>query len=140
MASELVPDGPNREVPSGGFFGYQIQPLIGVEAGWRYRTRRAVFKGEEQSDAVRRLLFGADVAFNLTSHLIVKVTDIFYLRGETPNDRKRNYFNGVIEALLGDLWQGASQSVFFSFERGNQPPFASAGVNALTFGYRIKSD
>lgn len=136
----LVPDSPQKEVPSGGFLGYQIQPFVGIEAGWRYRERRPTFKAEEQSDAVRRLRFGIDIAFNLTPRLTLTLTDIFYLRGESPGDRKRNYFSSIIEAPLGNLSRNAAQSVYFSFERGNQPPFSTAGVNALKFGYRIKSD
>jgi len=137
--SVLVPDGPPVEIAS-GFFGYQIQPFIGVEAGRIYRRSRSAFKAEEQSDSVRRLLFGADLAFNLSTRLTVSVTDIFYVRGETPTHRNRNYFLGTIEAPMGNLNRNASQCVFFSFERGNQPPFVSPAVNALKFGYRVRSD
>jgi hypothetical protein len=137
--SVLVPDGPPVEIAS-GFFGYQIQPFFGVEAGRVYRRSRSAFKAEEQGDSVRRLLFGADLSFNFSSRLTMTMTDIFYIRGETPTHRNRNYFLGTIEAPLGNLNRNAAQSVFFSFERGNQPPFVSPAVNAVKFGYRVRSD
>jgi len=137
--SVLIPDGPPVEVAS-GFFGYQIQPFIGVEAGRVYRRRRATFRNEEQSRTVRRLLLGADLAFNLTPRLNITMTDIFFVRGETPAHRSRNYFIGTVEAPLGNINRNAAQSVFFSFERGDQPPFVSPSVNAIKFGYRVRSD
>src|SRR5205823_5467039 len=138
--SVLIPDSPPKEISSGGFFGYQIQPFVGFEGGRVYRRSRSAFKGEEQGDTVRRLLFGADMAFNLTTRFTLSFTDIFYLRGETPAHRARNYFTGTIEAPLGNFSRNAAQSIFFSFERGNQPPFATPAVNALKFGYRVRSD
>ena len=137
--SVLIPDGPPVEVAS-GFFGYQIQPFIGVEAGRVYRRSRATFRNEEQSRTVRRLLLGADLAFNLTPRLNITMTDIFFVRGETPAHRSRNYFIGTVEAPLGNINRNAAQSVFFSFERGDQPPFVSPSVNAIKFGYRVRSD
>lgn len=137
--SVLIPDGPPVELAS-GFFGYQFQPFIGVEAGRVYRRNRAAFRNEEQSKSVRRLWFGADLAFNFTPRLNVTMTDIFFVRGETPSHRTRNYFIGTIEAPLGNINRNAAQSVFFSFERGDQPPFVSPSVNALKFGYRVRSD
>lgn len=138
--SILIPDGPPKEISSGGFFGYQIQPFIGFEAGRVYRRSRTAFKTEAQQDNVRRLILGIDVALNLTTRFSLSFTDIFYLRGETPSHRTRNYFSGTIEAPVGNFSRNASQSIFFSFEKGNQPPFVTPAVNAFKFGYRVRSD
>ena len=135
----LDPDGGKKVVPVGNF-GYQFEPFVGVEVGRTYRERRDVFEGEEVSRNVRRLYFGTNIVFNLTRYADLKLTDIFYLRGEAPDDRARNYFNGSLEAPLGNIGQRTAHSVFFSFERGDQPPFASPSVNVLKLGYRIKSD
>lgn len=138
--SILIPDSAPKEISSGGFFGYQIQPFIGFEGGHVYHRNRLAFKGEEQQDNVRRLIFGADMSFNLTTRFSLAFTDNFYLRGETPKHRTRNYFTGTIEAPVGNFSRNASQSIFFSFEKGNQPPFATPAVNAFKFGYRVRSD
>jgi hypothetical protein len=138
--SVLIPDGPPKEILAGGWFGYQIQPFIGFEAGHVYRHNRSVFKTEEQDDTVRRLLLGLDMALNLTPRVTLSLSDIFYVRGEAPAHRGRNYFNGTVEAPLGNLTRNTAQSVFFSSERGTQPPFATPAVNALKFGYRVRSD
>lgn len=135
----LDPSGGQKVVPVGNF-GYQFQPFVGVEIGRTYRERRDVFEGEEVSRNVRRLYFGTNIIFNLTRYADLKLTDIFYLRGEAPDDRARNYFNGSLEAPLGNLGRRTAHSVFFSFERGDQPPFASPSVNVFKLGYRIKSD
>ena len=80
------------------------------------------------------------MALNLTPHVTLSLSDIFYVRGEAPAHRGRNYFNGTVEAPLGNLIRNTAQSVFFSWERGTQPPFATPAVNALKFGYRVRSD
>lgn len=140
IPSVILPDGSPREVTNPRVFGYQIQPFFGVEAGRMYRNRRPVLKGEELSNTVRRFYFGADMAFDLTARLKLSFTDMLYVRGESPDDRLHNYFNGKIEVPLGNLSRRVGQSIFFSFERGNQPPFATPNVNSLKLGYRIKSD
>jgi hypothetical protein len=137
--SVLIPDNGPKFVPV-GWFGFQIQPYVGVELGRTYRLRRDVFEGEETTRNVRRLVLGTDIVLNLTRHANLSLTDIFYVRGETPRDRGRNYFNGELEAPLGNLGPRAAHSIFFSFERGDQPPFAGPSVNALKIGYRIVSD
>lgn len=140
IPSVIVPDGPPREVTTSKIFGYQIQPFVGVEAGRTYRDRRSVLKGEEVSKTVRRLYFGTDMAFDVTSHFTLSFTDMLYLRGESGQDRLHNYFIGKIEVPLGNLWRQSAQSVYFSFERGGQPPFSTPDVNALKVGYRVRSN
>ena len=140
VPSVIVPDGPPREITTSKIFGYQIQPFVGTEIGRTYRDRRSILKGEELSDNVRRIYFGADMAFDLTSHFTLSFTDILYVRGEAPDDRLHHYFNGKIEVPLGNLWSHLAQSVYLSFERGGQPPFSTPDVNALKVGYRIRSN
>ena len=136
----LKPDeDPLESVPL-SFLGYQFQPFVGVNAGRTYRTKRAIFEGEEESDFVRRLFFGVDMIFDLGPLFKVTLTDTFYVRGETPGDRGRNYFNGTVEGSLGRIRRDTAQSLFVSFERGDQPPFTTAGANVVKVGYRIRSD
>jgi hypothetical protein len=137
--SELIPDNGPKYVPE-GWFGFQIQPSIGFEVGRTYRLRRDIFEGEELDRNVRRLIVGTDIILDLTRHVKVSLSDIYYVRGETPQHRGRNYFNAEIEAPIGSLGPSTAQSIFFSFERGDQPPFATPSVNALKIGYRIVSD
>lgn len=138
--SVLVPDSPPKEIPDGGFFGYQVEPFAGFEAGRVYRRGRSALRGEEPGEVVRRLLFGTDMLFSFGRRLSLRLTDTFYVRGGAAGDRARNYFNGVVEVPLGNFSRNAAQSIFFSFERGDQPPFSTPSVNALKFGYRIRSD
>jgi hypothetical protein len=137
--SELIPDNGPKYIPVGSF-GFQIQPFIGFEVGRTYRLHRDIFDGEELSRNVRRVILGTDIILDLTKFAKLSLSDIFYIRGETPSHRGRNYFNGEIEVPIGSLSPSTSQSVFFSFERGDQPPFATLSVNALKIGYRIVSD
>jgi len=138
--SKLIKDAPRKEIPSDDWFGYQIEPFVGFEIGNVYRQSRAALKGEEKGDTLRRLLFGADMLFSLGRRLNLRLTDTFYLRGNVTSGRTRNYFNGVVEVPLGNFSRNAAQSIFFSFERGDQPPFSTPSVNALKFGYRVRSD
>lgn len=137
--SQLIPDNGPKFVPV-GWFGFQIQPFIGFEVGRAYRVRRDIFEGEELSRNVRRLILGTDLIFDLTRHVKLTLSDTSYIRGEAPTDRGRNYFLGEIEAPIGNLNARTAHSIFFSFERGDQPPFATPSVNALKLGYRIVAD
>ena len=137
--SVLIPDNGKKIIPT-GWFGYQIQPFVGFEVGRVYRARRDPFDNETNTRNVRRLFMGMDILFNVTRYANVKLSDTYYIRGEsTGSARFRNYFNGTLEAPLLILGN-TSQSVFFSFERGDQPPFATPSVNSLKVGYRITSN
>lgn len=136
----LKPDEDPVEVASLNFFGFQLQPFVGINAGRAYRKKRDIFEGEETSDFVRRLYFGTDIVLNLGALFTVTLTDTFYVRGEAPADRGKNYFNGEVEGALGRIRRNTAQSFFVSFERGDQPPFATRGVNSVKVGYRIRSD
>lgn len=130
--------GAASSVPAGSF-GYQIQPTIGLDFGRAYRDKRDVFPIEEQTRSVKRLYLGLDMQFDLTRHFKLSFKNTFYVRGETPNNRFRNYFIGTFETKLGDFSRGA-ESVFFSFERGDQPPFVGLGANVFKVGYRITTN
>lgn len=123
-----------------GNFGYQIQPLIGFDLGDTYRARRLSFASEEASKFVRRFYAGLNLQFDITRHVMVTAQDTFYVRGEVTQQRHRNYFLGQVSTPIGNFGANAAQSIFFSFERGDQPPFLSPSVNGIKFGYRITSD
>ncbi len=135
----INPDAGLKVIPL-HWFGYQIQPIVGVDVGKTVRRKRDVFAIENESNFVRRLYFGGDMKFNLTRHFNLTLSDTFYLRGETPKDRARNYFKGLFETPLGSISSNTAQAIFFSFERGDEPPFNSASVNAFKIGYRITTN
>jgi len=136
--SVLIPENGKKIIPK-GWFGYQVQPFIGFEAGRVYRVKRDPFNNEENNRNIRRLFMGMDILLNITKYANLKISDTYYIRGESSDARYRNYFNGELEAPL--LISGnTSQSVFLSFERGEQPPFATPSVNSFKVGYRITSN
>jgi hypothetical protein len=144
-APDVIEDeGKPRVVPNeNDRFGLQIIPVLGVELGRTYRVRDpADFEGVSRN--VRRFYFGADMIFELTKHLRLSLTDRFYVRGESPDDRGRHYFSGSVEAPLiafsgGEGRRRAAHALFFSFERGDKPPFSNPAVNVLKFGYRVRA-
>lgn len=138
-ASVLNPKAGGTVVPTGKF-GYQIQPTFGFDLGRVYRDKRDAFSNEEQTKFVRRFYIGLDMQFDLTRRATLTIKDTYYIRGEAPEARYRNYFLGELSTPLGKLTRNVAQSVFFSFERGEQPPFVSPRVNAFKVGYRITSN
>lgn len=136
----LVPKGlPNPKQVIDGWFGYQIQPFVGVELGDVYRAARNALNIEEQSRFVRRLDLGMDIVLNLSRFVNLRISDTAYLRGEVSSGSRRNYFSGEIDAPIvtsGDTLQ----CLFVSYERGDQPPFGTPGVNSFKIGYRITSN
>lgn len=127
-----------KEVPY-GWFGYRIQPFIKVELGHVYHAERNAFDGEELSPNIRRLAFGMDIALNLTSHAKLSLWNTLYVRGEDRRDRLRNHFKTELQAPIF-VSGTTSQCLFFSFEKGDEPPFATPTVNAFKIGYRITSN
>lgn len=120
-----------------GTFGFVFLPTLGFEIGRTY-SRRNPAPAIKPSDTVRRFYASVEMNLDVTPHLTFSVKDTFYVRGETPDDRLKNYFKGSIEAPLGPVFNRAVQSFFFSFERGDLAPFATPSVNALKLGYRIQ--
>ncbi len=119
-----------------GTFGYAFKPNIGFEIGKTYETRNPA-AAIKPVGPIRRLSFGADVELDITRLVTLSASDAFYVRGETTIQRYRNHFIGTVQANLGKPNTIRSQAVFFSFERGNVPPFDTPTVNALKVGYRI---
>ena len=136
--SVLIESNGKKRIPCCAF-GYQIQPIVGVEAGRIYRNNPVSFDIEQSSAGIRRFYVGIDMLFNVTRYMNLKVTDLFYVRGETPLHRTRNYFYSEVQAPLM-ISPSTTQSLFFSFESGQQPPFATPAVNTFKFGYRITSN
>lgn len=122
-----------------GRFGYEINPRFGFSVGRTY-ARRDPAAAIEVSPTIRRVHIGLDMNFSLTRYLGLSISDTFWLRGEAPNDRFHNHFKGSIEAPLGRPFRGSVQSLFLSFERGNEPPFAGRDANVFKIGYRIRSE
>lgn len=121
-----------------GNFGFVFLPKVGFEIGRTYQRRNPA-EAVKASDTVRRLYFGVEMNLDVTKYLTFSVTDTFYIRGETPDDRGKNYFKGGVEAPLGPVFDsGAVQSLFMSFERGDLAPFATPAVNVFKTGYRIQ--
>lgn len=118
-------------------YGYTFLPKIGFEVGRTYHRRNPA-AALNASPNVRRFYFGLDASLDITPFLTVSVSDTAYVRGETPSHRWRNYFKGGIEAPMGRLFGSAVHSLFFSFEKGDQPPFATPAVNAVKVGYRVQ--
>jgi hypothetical protein len=120
-----------------GTFGFVFLPTFGFELGRTY-SRRNPAPAIKPSDTVRRFYAGVEMNVDVTRHLTFIINDTFYVRGETPDDRARNYFKGGVEAPLGAVFNRAVHSLFFNFERGDLAPFATPSVNALKIGYRIQ--
>lgn len=118
-------------------YGYPFLPKVGIEIGRTYHRRNPAADITE-SPNVRRLYFGLDASLDVTRYLTFSVSDIFYVRGETPEHRLRNYFKGGIEAPMGRLFNSAVHSLFFSFEKGDLTPFATPAVNSIKLGYRVQ--
>jgi hypothetical protein len=120
-------------------FGYEFIPKFGLSLGRTY-ARRNPAEAIKPSDTVRRFYGGLDMGFDITSHFKLTINDTFYVRGELPSHRFKNYFKGEIYAPISSPFRQTVHGLFFSFERGNQPPFSNPDVNAIKIGYRIQSD
>jgi hypothetical protein len=121
-------------------YGYEFRPLVGFEIGRTYYRHRPA-EGLKPSDTVRRLYFGLDMTIYPTPNISLSAVERFYIRGEKPDDRYHNYFLSEIDYRLGRFASGrAAQSVFFSWEKGGQPPFDDPDVNVLKIGYRISAE
>jgi hypothetical protein len=121
-------------------YGYEFVPVVGAEIGRTYHRSRPA-EGVKPSDTVRRLYFGVDTTIYPTTQVSLTAVERFYIRGEKKDDRYHNYFLGEFNYRIGRFAAGrASQSVFFSWEKGGQPPFDDPDVNVFKIGYRISAD
>jgi hypothetical protein len=115
--------------------GWEIYPTFGFQFGKTY-SRRDPASVVKESDLIKRLNVGITMNFDITSHLNLSIVDTFYSRYELKPSHNRNYLITQMFAPLGNIGR-ASNGVFFSFEKGDAPPFTST-VNVLKFGYRIQ--
>jgi hypothetical protein len=129
---------PNKKIVEYKTFGFEVVPKIGFEFGKTY-SRRNPAEAIVASDFVQRLYGGIDMKFDITSHLSISLTNTLYGRYELKKDRLRNYFKGEIYAPLSNPLRNTTNGLFFTFEKGDAPPFTST-VNVLKFGYRIQSN
>lgn len=127
------------KTPDDHGFGYEIIPRFGFTIGKTYQRRNPA-AAIQPSETARRFHVGLDMTFNFTRYVQLSVKDTLYVRGEAPDDRIHNYFKGTIEAPLGRPFSKSVNSLFMSFERGNQPPFATRDANVFKIGYRIRSE
>ena len=135
-ASQLDPArDPKRIVPVLGF-GWQFVPIVGVELGRTWRSEQAI-AAIEKTNKVYRAYFGGTVALDFTRYMTLSIREIAYIRGEVETDRTRNYLLTKLEIPLSGFSTSTAQAVFFSYERGGQPPFSTPDVNALKLGYRL---
>jgi hypothetical protein len=134
------PDRDPKDVPTTIGFGWQVLPLVGAELGKTWRNKHD-FAAIEKTTFVRRFYFGTTINLDLTSFVTVSVKDVLYVRGEAwETDPLHNYFKGTIEVPFPSFTRKSASSAFFSFERGGEPPFANADVNAVKIGYRVQWD
>jgi hypothetical protein len=121
------------------WYGFTFQPMVGFQIGKTY-SRRNPAEAIEPSDTVTRVSFGGEVAFDLTAYATLSFTDDFYTRFESSKNRYKNYFKTSGEFRLGrSADRSFAHSLFATFERGQQPPFASADANSFRIGYRVQA-
>lgn len=122
-------------------FGMELVPVVGVEVGRIYRVRDPKeFEGVNRN--LHRFYFGADLVFDFTKFVRLALNDRFYINGENPDHRTRNYFLGTLELPLSGIDTSrvrAAHAFYMSFERGDQPPFTNPSVNVFKIGYRIRA-
>jgi hypothetical protein len=119
-------------------FGWEIIPKIGFQFGKTY-SRRNPAEAVEATDLLKRLYGGIEMNFDVTSRFTLSLKDTLYGRYELKSDRLKNHFKGEIYTRLGNPWRNTTNGFFFSFEKGDAPPFTST-VNVFRFGYRIRSN
>lgn len=136
-SSKIFPD--QVFIPSGKI-GYSFIPVVGFEFGRTY-FRDNPARAVKPSKTVRRFYTGATFKLDVTQFLTFSIEEKFYVRGEVDKDRLENYFKvGVDVFIVGKSFSGVGQSLFFAYELGKQPPFATPEVNVLKIGYRIRGD
>lgn len=122
------------------WYGFTFLPMVGFEFGRTYSRRNPV-PDIKPSDTVKRFTFGGELTLDLTEYVTLSLIDNFYVRGENPQDHFKNYFKGSGEFRLGRSRNRLfAHSLFITFERGQQPPFASPDVNSFRIGYRLQGN
>lgn len=120
------------------WYGFTFRPKVGIEVGRTYRRHNPA-PDVKPSDTVRRVYFGTDLTFNLSKHITLAPSNTFYIRGETPTRRMRNYFKGQADFIFNPHSNIAS-GLFLVFERGQLAPFAGPDANSVRVGFRVLGD
>ena len=135
-ASQLDPTREPKRIPNALGLGWQVIPIVGGELGHTWRDELPI-AAVEKTNGVYRAYFGGTVALDLTRYATLSFRDILYIRGESDTDRAHNYFLAKAEMPINGFSATVAQAIFFSFERGGQPPFSTPDANALKLGYRL---
>jgi hypothetical protein len=135
-ASQLDPSREPKRIPKPFGLGWQVVPIVGAELGrtWRNELPSAAI---EKRPRIYRAYFGGTVVLDLTRYVTLSFREILYVRGESDSDRTHNYFLGKAEMPIAGFSTTTAQAIFFSYERGGQPPFSTPDANALKLGYRL---
>jgi hypothetical protein len=120
-------------------FGWEFKPTLGFDFGRTYHHRDTA-AAVQPSPNVRRLYTQMEIALDLTSHIKLSATDIFFYRWEVSENRKKNYFICEIDLPIGQPFREAIHALFISYENGNKPPFDSPDVSSFRIGYRIRAN
>lgn len=138
--SKIFTDPPQLLAIPSGKIGYSFIPVVGFEVGRTY-FRDNPAKAVKPSKTARRFYTGATFKLDITPFLTVSVEDKFYIRGEVKKDRQENYFKATVDFFItGASFSNIGQSLFFAYEFGKQPPFATPETNVLKVGYRLRAD
>ncbi len=121
-----------------GTYGWEFKPVFGFDFGRTY-SRDNPAMAIQPSPNIRRFYTTLDVTFDITSRLKLTFTDTFYVRGESEENRKKNYFKGEILLPIDNPFGNTSQAIFANYENGNKPPFNKPDVSGFRIGYRIRS-
>ena len=135
-ASQLDPTREPKRIPTTLGVGWQLVPILGAELGRTWKNALPI-AAIEKSETVYRAYIGGTLAVDLTRHVTLSVRDILYVRGESESDRTHNLLLAKAEMPLAGFSSSTAQAVFFSYERGGQPPFSTPDANALKLGYRL---
>lgn len=121
-------------------YGFFIVPSVGFDLGRTY-SRRNPAEAIEETDAVKRLNFGIKLGFDITRRISLTAENIFVLRFEDSEHRERNFFKaGGDFKLFRTNRERMAHSMFATYEKGWQAPFAGQQVNSFRIGYRVVGD
>jgi hypothetical protein len=121
-------------------FGFKVTPFIGGEIGKTW-LRRNPAVAIEPTDYIKRIYTGLSMTFYFPLNISVNVSEKFYwnfgrTRAGLPVDPKENHFKASLDFGIRKN-HGFGDSIFFSFEKGNEPPFGARDINSFKIGYRF---
>ena len=118
-----------------GKYGFTFVPSFGFDFSRTY-FRRNPAPAVKPSDTIRRLYakFSGRYEHGIFGF---SVSEQLYYRGESKNDKFKNYFAADFETLLNDLANNFKHAGFLNYKLGSRPPFITR-VDAFTVGYRIR--